>query len=81
MRCYSVAHCRALLSIPATPRCVLFQLLVDCLLSIASPCNIAGLMRAGGHSEGSLTALRGTSIVVQAAAASSSAVSVATSFV
>jgi hypothetical protein len=59
MRCCTVAHYRPfLLDSCLSSLCFVAPSLVDCLSSVAPPCNIAGFMLAGGHSEGLLIALR-----------------------
>jgi hypothetical protein len=77
MRYYSVAHCRAFLWILDDSSLCTVPAPVDCLPSVASPCDIADRTRGGGHSEGSLAASGGTSIVTQAASRSCSILIVA----
>jgi hypothetical protein len=67
MRYYNMTYCRAFLWILDDSSLCTVLASVDCLLSVASPCDIAGLSRNNGHPEGSLVASRGTSIVTQAA--------------
>jgi hypothetical protein len=74
---YSMANCRAFLWISADFLLYAVPALVDCLLSVASPYDIAGLTRGSGHLEGLLTALKGTSAVTQAASCSCSVLIVA----
>jgi hypothetical protein len=77
MRYYSMAYCRVFLWILDDSLLCTVPAPVDCLPSIASPCDIAGLSRGSGHPEGSLTALKGTSIVTQAAFCSCSVLIIA----
>jgi hypothetical protein len=74
---YSMAYCRAFLWILDDFLLCTVPAPVDCPPSVASPCDIAGLPRGGGHPEGSLTASGGTSIVTQAASCSCSVLIVA----
>jgi hypothetical protein len=59
-----------------SPFCIVLAS-IDCLLFVASSCDIAGLTRGGGHSEGLLIALGDTSIVVRATSCSYSTLIVA----
>jgi hypothetical protein len=77
MRYYSMAYCRAFLWILDNSSLCTVLASVDCLPSVASPCDIAGPTRGSGYLEGSLTALRGTSIATQAASCSCSVLVVA----
>jgi hypothetical protein len=77
MRYYSMAYCRAFLWILDDSSLCTVPASVDCLPSVASSCDIAGLSCSSGHPEGSLTAFGGTSIVTQAAFCSCSVLIVA----
>jgi hypothetical protein len=66
MRYYSIVYCRAFLWILDDFLLCTVLAPVDCLPSVASPCDITGPMRSSGYLEGLLTAFGGTSIVIQA---------------
>jgi hypothetical protein len=74
---YSMTHCRAFLWILDDSSLCTVPAPVDCLPSVVPPCDIADRTRSSSHSEESLAALRGTSIVTQAASRSCSVLIVA----